>query len=104
PVAGPLPSREVVTVSPTKTTSDGRMQGDLPERTVHRLDELCHDATPDVARARECRPVPECVPVSYPRGLIARQQRQHYMPTCRYFMSKPSDGLEVPARERTCSL
>ena len=45
-----------------------RMQGDFPERALHRLNEVCRDATPDVARARECLPLPECVPVLYPRG------------------------------------
>jgi hypothetical protein len=27
-------------------------------------------------------------------AVMARQHRQHYMPICRYSMSKPSDGLE----------
>ena len=30
--------------------------------------EACRMATPGVALARECPSVPECVPVSYPRG------------------------------------
>jgi len=50
---------------------------------------------------RQTSPVPSSARQSakvYPFGtreaLWARQRRQRYMPICRDFMSKPSDGLE----------
>jgi hypothetical protein len=50
---------------------------------------------------RQTSPVPARVrrsPTVYPFRTrevgMARQHRQHYMPICRDFMSKPSDGLE----------
>jgi len=52
--------------------------GDSPERALHRSNEVCRGAMPNVAPARECPPVPECVPVSYPRAVMARQHRQHF--------------------------
>ena len=62
------PCREGVTVSPNEATAGARLQRHFPERALHRLNEVCRDATPGVACARACPPVPECVPVSYPRG------------------------------------
>ena len=55
-------------VSPNEVTAGSCMQGDFPERALLRLNEVCRDATRDVARARECLPVLDCVPVSYPQG------------------------------------
>ena len=62
------PSREGSWSRPRAQMAGARLQEDFPERALHRLNEVCRDATPDVARAPECPPGPECVPVSYSRG------------------------------------
>ena len=61
-------------VLPRKTTAGGRMQGDSRDRAASWSDEACRKATPDVALARECPPVRERVPVSYPRTQDAPKQ------------------------------
>src|SRR5215831_16023170 len=65
------------------------------------LQEGSHGFAECVAMRRQTSPVPARVrqsPNVYPfrtrEPLRVRQQRQHYMLICRYFMSKPSDGLE----------
>jgi hypothetical protein len=68
----------------------------------HRSDEVCRKATRGVALARECPPVPECVPAVYSRRPEARQSRQHTIPVCRDFLSKPSDGLEPSTPSLPC--
>jgi len=80
------------------------MQGDFPERALHRLDAVCRDATSDVARARECPPVAcrECprvsghrrsvVPVSYPWPVVGFQN-----------MQRPRSGAAAPGGKRLYS-
>ena len=62
------PSGEGHVSRPIRQMAGARLQEDFPERTLHRFVEVCRNATPNVARARECPPAPECVPVSYPQG------------------------------------
>jgi hypothetical protein len=55
---------------------------------------MCRDAMTDVARARECPPVPERVPVSYPRGFDGTPIQATLHANMQGFYVKPSDGLE----------
>jgi len=80
--------------SPNETTMGACMQAIFGSTDLHLLRRVCREATPDVAPARECPPVPERVPAMYPRRSNVRQGRQQYIPFCRDFLKKPSDGLE----------
>src|SRR6266496_4742216 len=80
--------------SPNETTIGACMQAIFGSTDLHLLRRVCREATPDVAPARECPPVPERVPAMYPRRSNVRQGRQQYIPFCRDFLRKPSDGLE----------
>ena len=96
------PCREGVRFSPIEATVGARMQAILWTAQLHLSEEACRKATPDVALACECPPVPECVPAVYPRRSEARQGRQHHIPFCRDFLSKPSDGLEPSTPSLPC--
>ena len=87
-------AKEGVQVAPAWTTPLACLQ-ELSERVVaiERL-ELAPDC---VARRRVCPRVPAS-PKMYPsrtrKGSRLRHYRQHKTPICRYFIAKPSDGLE----------
>ena len=73
----------------------------FPARSTPSLQGGSHGFAECVAMRRQTSPVPARArqsPNVYPfrtrEPLRLRQQRQHYMPICRAFMSKAPDGLE----------
>jgi hypothetical protein len=77
----------------SEATVGARMQGISLEAQLHRPEEVCRKATPDVALARECPPVPGMCTRLVPAP-VGRAKKGNTVSPFAGLLWKPSDGLE----------